>query len=90
MNATVDHTDSFSSQTASATYGSWPRVSFTRNERLIPGTPLYFSVGSEYAGLLRSAKDTSDPTSDYNQDVSRLDFNCRKSASRSRSGSGSP
>ena len=74
MNATVDHTDSFSSQTASATYGSFPRVSFTRNERLIPGTPLYFSVGSEYAGLLRSAKDTLDPTGGYNQDVSRLDF----------------
>jgi LPS-assembly protein len=75
MNATVDHTDSFSSQTASATYGSWPKISFSRNERVIPGTPLYFSVGSEYAGLLRSAKDTLDPTSGYNQDVTRFDFN---------------
>ena len=75
MNATVDHTDSFSSETASATYGSWPRISFSRNERVIPGTPLYFSVGSEYASLLRSAKDTLDPTSGYNQDVTRLDFN---------------
>jgi LPS-assembly protein len=74
MTATVDHTDSFSSQTASATYGNWPRISFSRNERLIPGTPLYFSVGSEYAGLLRSAKDTLDPTSGYNQDVNRFDF----------------
>ncbi len=75
MNATVDHTDSFSSQTASATYGNWPKISFARNERAIPGTPLYFSVGTEYASLLRSAKDTSDPTSGYNQDVSRIDLN---------------
>jgi len=74
MNATAEHTDSFSSQTASATYGSWPRISFSRNERLIPGTPLYFSAGAEYAGLLRSAKDTSDPTAGYNQDVNRFDF----------------
>ena len=74
LNATVNHTDSFSSQTASATYGSWPQISFSRNERLIPGTPLYFSVGTEYAGLLRSAKDTSDPTTGYNQDVNRFDF----------------
>jgi len=74
MNATVDHTEYFSSTTASATSGSWPRVALTRNEKLIPGTPLYFSAGGEYAGLLRHAQDTSDPVNDYNQDVTRLDF----------------
>ncbi|HUK32379.1 MAG TPA: hypothetical protein VLV86_00625, partial [Vicinamibacterales bacterium] len=74
MNATIDHTDSFSSQTASATYGSWPRISFSRNERLIPGTPLYFSFGTEAASLLRNAKDTADPENDYNQDVTRFDL----------------
>jgi len=75
MNATVDHTDSFSSETASATYGSWPRISFSRNERLIPGTPLYFSLGTEFASLLRSAKNTANPVNDYNQDVTRFDLN---------------
>jgi len=75
MNATVDHTDFFSSTTASATSGNWPKVSFTRNEKLIPGTPLYFSVGTEYASLLHSAKDTAAPENDYSQDVTRLDFN---------------
>jgi len=74
LTATADHTDSFSSDTASTTYGSWPRVSFARNERQIAGTPLYFSMGSEYATLLKSAKDTTDPTSGYNQDVSRFDL----------------
>ena len=79
MNATVDHTEYFSSQTQSVTSGSWPRISLNRNERLIPGTPFYFSVGSEYASLLRHAQDTdkdpADPAYGYNQDVSRFDFN---------------
>jgi LPS-assembly protein len=76
LNVTVDHTDYFSSPTSSTTSGSWPRVSFTRNERLIPGTPLYFSVGSEYANLLRNSQDT-DPNNEshFNEDVNRLDFN---------------
>jgi LPS-assembly protein len=74
MNATLDHTQYFSSATASATTGSWPRISFSRNEQIIPGTPLYYSVGTEYASLLRSAKDTERPAADYNQDVTRLDF----------------
>ena len=74
MTATMDHTDSFSSATQSATYGSWPRVAFARNERLIPGTPLYFSVGTEFAGLLRSAEDTENPLNGYNQNVTRLDL----------------
>jgi LPS-assembly protein len=76
MNATVDHTDYFSSATNSATSGSWPKISFNRNERLIPGTPLYFSVGSEYASLLRNGEETEPGReSSYSQDVNRLDFN---------------
>jgi hypothetical protein len=75
LNVTLDHTDYFSSSTASTTSGSWPRVSFTRNERLIPGTPLYFSVGGEYASLLRNSQDTNPATeSSFNEDVTRLDF----------------
>jgi len=75
MNATLEHSDSFASQAISSTYGSWPRVAVNRNERLIPGTPLYFSVGGEYASLLRSGKNTDDPLQDYTQDVTRLDLN---------------
>jgi LPS-assembly protein len=75
LNVTLDHTDYFSTSTASSTSGSWPRVSFARNERLIPGTPLYFSVGGEYASLLRNSEDTSPTTpSSFNEDVTRLDF----------------
>src|SRR5215470_10939695 len=61
MNATVDHTQYFSSAT-----GGWPTISFNRNERLIPGTPLYFSAGTQYASLLRNAEDTEHPDSGYN------------------------
>jgi LPS-assembly protein len=75
MNATVDHTDNFSSNTASATSGSWPKFSLSRNEKLIPGTPLYVTASGEYASLLRNAQDTANPVNDYNQDVTRVDFN---------------
>ncbi len=74
LNATVDHTDYFSSSTASSTSGSWPRVSLTRNERIIPDTPLYFSVGGEFAGMLNHGGDTAVPESSYNRDVNRVDF----------------
>jgi LPS-assembly protein len=74
LNATVDHTDYFSSSTASSTSGSWPRVTFSRNERLIPDTPLYFSAGGEYASMLNHGSDTAVPDSSYNRDVNRVDF----------------
>ena len=74
MNATLDHTQYFSTATASATTGSWPTISLSRNERLIPGTPLYFSATGQYASLLRNGEDTAAPAGDYNQDVTRLDF----------------
>jgi LPS-assembly protein len=75
MNATLDHTEYFSSETASATTGSWPKFALNRNEKLIPGTPLYFSASGEYASLLRNQQDTANPASNLNEDVSRLDFN---------------
>ena len=74
LNATVDHTDYFSSSTASSTSGSWPRLALTRNERVIPDTPLYFSAGGEYAGMLNHGGDTAVPDSTYNRDVNRIDF----------------
>jgi LPS-assembly protein len=74
LNATLDHTDYFSSATASSTSGSWPRLSLARNERLIPDTPLYFSVNGEYASMLNHGGDTEVPDSNYNRDVNRVDF----------------
>jgi LPS-assembly protein len=77
---TLDRTESFYNQTNSAVTGSWPRVALTRNERPIPGTPLYFSVGSEYARLLRDNRteivepDQSLTTIETDQSLTRLDL----------------
>jgi lipopolysaccharide assembly outer membrane protein LptD (OstA) len=54
INATMDHSETFYSGTdSSAVYGNWPRVSVSRIERPLFGQ-LYYSVGGEYASLLRT------------------------------------
>jgi lipopolysaccharide assembly outer membrane protein LptD (OstA) len=54
LNATMDHTEYFYNLTDSVLSGSWPRVSFTRNERPILDSPAYFSIGTEFVSSLRS------------------------------------
>jgi len=71
LNGTFDRTESFYNETNSAVTGSWPRVALTRNERPIPETPLYFSVASEYARLLR---DNRTDTGESDQSLTRLDL----------------
>ncbi len=56
MNATVDHSELFYALTDSVLSGSWPRISFTRNERPILDSPAYFSVTTEYFRQLRGSK----------------------------------
>ena len=55
LNGTLDHSEYFYDTKSSVLTGSWPRVSFSRNERPILDSPAYFSVGTEYVRLLRSA-----------------------------------
>ncbi len=47
MNSTFDHSEYFYNTTNSVLSGTWPRVSFSRNERPILNSPLYFSVSTE-------------------------------------------
>jgi LPS-assembly protein len=54
LNATVDHSEYFYNLTDSTLNGSFPRVSFTRNERPIGDSPVYFSAAAEYVSSLRS------------------------------------
>jgi LPS-assembly protein len=54
MNATVDHSEYFYNLTDSTLSGSFPRVSFTRNERPILDSPVYFSAAAEYVSSLRA------------------------------------
>jgi LPS-assembly protein len=63
LNATLDHSEYFSpyttgSSTASSLSGTWPRLTFTRNERPLLGSPLYFSVGTDVTRVLSNTKVT--------------------------------
>jgi LPS-assembly protein len=54
MNATLDYREQFYDVTNSVVNGNLPRMTISRNERpLVSGSPLYLSVGGEYAGLIR-------------------------------------
>ena len=72
LNGTFDHSEYFYGTNNSAVSGSWPRFALARSDRTIPGTPLYFSVGTEYAHILRNNRTT---TGEVNQSLTRLDFN---------------
>ena len=77
MNATLNHTEYFYDASNSALSGSWPQISFSRNERPLFDTPAYFSVSAEYANLLRDSRSTDPNTgilTDLNSNLTRLDF----------------
>jgi LPS-assembly protein len=72
LNGTFDHSEYFYGTDSSSVSGSWPRFAFARSERAIEGTPLYFSVGSEFAHILRENRS---PGSVDDQTMTRVDFN---------------
>jgi LPS-assembly protein len=54
ISGTFDRNETFFGETNSALHGAGPRIYFSRNERPLPGLPVYISAGTEYANLLRS------------------------------------
>jgi LPS-assembly protein len=80
MNATMDHTEYFTSLTDSVVSGSWPRLSFARNERPIMDSPVYFSASTEYLQTLRTTNTATKQTdgsllaSSLDTGLSRFDF----------------
>jgi LPS-assembly protein len=76
MNATFNHSEYFYDADSSSLSGSWPQVQFNRNERPLFDTPVYFSLTSEFAHLLRDSR-TTDPTTNITTDadssLTRLD-----------------
>jgi len=52
LNATFDHSEYFYNLTDSTLSGSWPRVAFSRNERPIGDSPVYFSMSTEFLSSL--------------------------------------
>ena len=84
LSGTLDHSEYFYSKTQSILNGGWPRVALSRNERPLLGSPLYFSVGTEFAHLLSDSKttDASGGVVDTNSSLSRYDFNLRRTPER--------
>lgn len=73
MNATFERNQWFNTTTSSAVTGSSPRLSLNRNERpLFDGSPVYFSLGSEFAHLDRQT--ISGDTLVDDRTLSRLDL----------------
>jgi LPS-assembly protein len=76
LNATLQHDEYFYNADESILTGTWPRVAFTRSERPIASTPLYFSLGGEIARQLRDTNTTVDgETVTDSQSLSRFDIN---------------
>jgi LPS-assembly protein len=60
LNATFDRSENFYDATNSVVNGGTPRIAFNRNERqLFERAPVYFSVGSEFANLVRETRTSS-------------------------------
>jgi LPS-assembly protein len=78
MNATFDHTEYFYDPLNSVLSGSWPRVAFSRNERPLFDSDLYFTLGTEYAHLLSRQQGAPDPVTGVaaleDRSLDRVDF----------------
>ena len=55
LSGTFDVNETFFGAQESTLWGGGPRVTFGQGQRSLPGTPLYFSFGSEYVRLLRTS-----------------------------------
>jgi LPS-assembly protein len=70
LNATAVRSEYFNTPTTSSLAGSWPRITFSRNERLIEGTPAYFSVTTDAARYVRESRATvTDPDTNESQSI---------------------
>ncbi|MEP6914980.1 MAG: putative LPS assembly protein LptD [Acidobacteriota bacterium] len=73
LSATADKNDVFQGATSFQTYGSLPRVTFSRAERPFAGAHLYFGTNTEFVTLSRST--TTDGVKSSDQGLSRVDVN---------------
>jgi hypothetical protein len=56
VNGSYERIDYFSGATDRTVTGGTPRVAVSRNERPLFGAPIYFSLGGEYANMLRQTQ----------------------------------
>ena len=76
LSSTMDRTDYFNTSgpnTTITTGGSLPRVSFSRGEKAIGRSPIYFGVSTEYATILRSVSQNDVTLENQDQGLSRLE-----------------
>lgn len=74
LNGIFERSEFFFGTTSSTVTGGAPRISANRAERPIRGSPLYVSLGGEYARLVREAKSGTVAT---DSGLSRVDFSPR-------------
>lgn len=74
VNGIYERSEYFFGTTSSTVTGGTPRVSANRAERPIKGSPVYFSLGGEYARLLRESKSGSNVS---DSGLNRIDFSPR-------------
>jgi len=74
LNTTIDWNEFFYGVDSSTVSGDTPRINFTRSERPLFGSDLYFTFTSEYASLVRRARSTfNDVPSEIDSGLTRLD-----------------
>lgn len=74
VNGIFERSEYFFGTTSSTVTGGTPRISATRAERPIMGSPLYFSLGGEYARLVRENRSGPNVTE---SGLGRIDFSPR-------------
>jgi LPS-assembly protein len=72
LSSTLNRTDIFYPDGSITTDGGLPRINFSRGERRVGRSPLYFGVGSEYVTFLRSTEG-SDGTTISDQGLTRFE-----------------
>jgi LPS-assembly protein len=70
LNTTLNHSQTFYNATSSTLTGTLPQINFSRSERPIGSSPVYVSVNTEFATLLRKSVSG---TTERDQGLSRVD-----------------
>jgi LPS-assembly protein len=62
ISGTIDRNETFTNDTDSQVYGSYPRITYSRGEKPIGRLPIYFGSTAEYVGLVRKGQTSTQST----------------------------
>ena len=78
VSGTFDRSETFFGGSQSTTYGGGPRLTVNQGKTEIPGTPLYYSLNTEYVRLLRISRVRgAGGTREVDSGLNRVDVNPR-------------